>query len=182
MLPLPIQHNQPNQANQDSHDVDPRDFILEKENRHRDEEQRSDHVDHHRRDPQVPAGPIGEQKPELDADDGNRQPNARPVQLFQLDGQPIFEWKEKEGQQDDPEGDRVGHQQGNGKVHVRWRAFGREVIQRAGADGEGDGKVKKGHGFFHYRYVTARRAKPDVAVSTNLHALTFRSYLIPEFF
>ena len=76
-------------------------------------------------------------------------PTASPM-LAQLslrnsEASPFWHGEEKEGQQDNAEGDRVGHEEGDAEVDVRGRALGDEVIQRAGADGEGDGEVEEEH-------------------------------------
>lgn len=95
----------------------------------------------------MPARTVDEQEAELDSHDGDGESDAGPVELFQLVGESVWHGEEKEGQQDDAERDRVGHQQGHAKVDIGWHALGDKVIQRAGANGEGDGEVKEEQGF-----------------------------------
>ena len=95
----------------------------------------------------MPACAVDEQKAEFDADDGNGESDAGPVELLQFVGRSVRHGEEKEGQQDDAERDRVGDEEGDAEVDIGWRALGDEMVQRAGANREGDGKVKEEHGF-----------------------------------
>ena len=59
----------------------------------------------------MPACAVDEQKAEFDADDGNGESDAGPVELLQFVGQSVRHGEEKEGQQDDAERDRVGDEE-----------------------------------------------------------------------
>jgi hypothetical protein len=67
--------------------------------------------------------------------------------LFEFCRNAIFCREEEEREQGDSKCNSVCHQKGDREIHVRWRALGNKMIERAGTNGEGDGEVKEEHGF-----------------------------------
>lgn len=141
-LSFPVQHHQPNETNDNPRDIHPRDFVFEKENRHRDKDQRGGYGDEGRGDTEVPACAVHEQVAKFDADDSHGESDACPVEFAEFGRESILDGEENEGEESESERDGVRHQKRDGEVDVGWRAFGDEVIQRAGRDGKGDREVE----------------------------------------
>lgn len=128
LLSFPVQHDQPDQTNENPSDIDPRDLVLEKENRDRDEDQRGCHCDQRGGDAQVPAGAVHEQVAKFDANDRGGESEAGPIEFAEFGREAVLNGEEKEGEQGDDERDSIGHQKGDGEIHVLGCAFGDEMI------------------------------------------------------
>ena len=117
-LPLPIQHHQPHEADQDPNHVDPRNLVLEYKYRHRDEDERCNHICQHGGDTEIPTGAVHEQKAEFDTHNSNGKQKTRPIQLPEFSDESVLNGEKEEANQCDSESDPVRHQQRNRKVHL----------------------------------------------------------------
>jgi hypothetical protein len=80
--------------------------------------------------------------------------------LFQFECQSVFDGKENKCQKHDEKCNTIRHQERNSKVDVRWRTLGGKVIQRAGENGECDGKIEEEHAGF---ILVAHEMVPEMA-------------------
>jgi hypothetical protein len=102
---------------------------------------------------------INQQESKLDSYDGNGESDARPVEMFEFHHDAVRDGEKVKSEKGDCKRDSICHQKRNREIHIRWRALGGKVIERAGANREGDGKVEEEHRFHFYHEVLQRSRK-----------------------